>query len=305
MLARLLNPPATGQSAGIREHSPECRGRSGVFPAGSPTVTVRVHGIDFSGAKRAGEKVWVASGEYDETLTIEQVRRATALFGSADRGTVLAGLREWILEQEGAVGLDCSFGLPRQVHPYGSWRAFCERFPGAFDSPEELQGTCAERTKAITGGERTYLKRATDERTNARSPYHWLVGSQTYYGIGELVAPLVERGVAVEPMAPVPDADVRLLEIYPAATLRALGLPDTKYKGGHDGEHERRETILAGLREWGVILPEGIEGTLLHDFEGDALDSVVAAVAVARAAEHGFAVREKSAYDPVEGYIYA
>ncbi|WP_435195688.1 DUF429 domain-containing protein [Natronomonas sp. EA1] len=265
---------------------------------------MRVHGIDFSGAKRAGEKVWVASGEYDDGLTIHAVRQGTELFGSADREPVLSGLREWIATQEGAVGLDCSFGLPRQVHAHGSWRAFCEWFPDAFDGPEALQGECAERTKAITGGERTYLKRATDERTNARSPYHWLVGPQTYYGIAEIVAPLVERGVAVEPMVPIQGAAVRLLEIYPAATLRELGLPDTTYKGGHEGERERRETILAGLREWGVGLPAGVETTLLDDSEGDALDSVVAAVAVARAAEAGFVVGEESAYDPVEGYIY-
>ena len=267
---------------------------------------MHVHGVDFSGARRAGEKLWLASATDDgDRLRVDSVRSAADVFGP-DRETAHAGLREFVrsCDADAAVGLDCSFGLPRQVHDAVSWPAFCEWFATAFDSPDALQGELAERTKRRTGGERTYLKRRTDARTGARSPYHWLVGPQTFYGIRDVVAPLTDA-VSVEPLAPRREA-TSLLESYPAATLRALDLPSQKYKddGTYPDAPTRRATILDGLREWGVALDEGLESVVLDDPGGDALDSVVAAVAAARAARADFEVREPDAYDPVEGYIY-
>lgn len=265
-----------------------------------------VHGVDFSGAARAGEKVWIASAtDAGDGLRVEAIRSAAAAFGT-DRATAHAGLREFVRSRgpEAAVGLDCSFGLPRSVHDAGSWLAFLDWFTERFDSPEAFQEACVERTRRRTGGERTYLKRHTDDRTGARSPYHWLVGPQTFYGVRDVIAPVAEE-VSVEPLAPRLDAP-SLLEVYPASTLRALDLPSQRYKGDskHPAAPERRTEIVDGLREWGVALDDGIEPVLLTDSGGDALDSVVAAVAVARAARDGFAVRAPDAYDPVEGYIY-
>lgn len=267
---------------------------------------MRVHGVDFSGAQAAGEKIWLASATDDgDTLRVDAVRSAAETFGS-DRDAAHAGLREFVRDRDpdAAVGLDCSFGLPRSVHDADSWPALLDRFAGWFDSVEAFTGTCAERTKRRTGGERTYLKRRTDARTGARSPYHWLVGSQTFYGIRDVLTPLADA-VSVEPMAPRPAA-TSLVEVYPASTLRALDLPSRKYKDDakHPDAPDRRVDILDGLREWGVSLADGLAPVLLDDSAGDALDSVVAAVAVARAARNGFDVREPDAYDPVEGYIY-
>ncbi|WP_255196936.1 DUF429 domain-containing protein [Halorarius litoreus] len=267
---------------------------------------MQVHGVDFSGAARAGEKIWLASATDDgETLRVESVRSAAEAFGP-DRETAHAGLREFVgsRDTDEAVGLDCSFGLPRGVHDADSWPAFVEWFAEAFDSPDALQGDLAERTKRRTGGERTYLKRRTDARTGARSPYHWLVGTQTFYGIRDIIAPLADC-VSIEPLAPRAEA-ASLLEIYPASTLRALDLPSQRYKNDatYPEAPARRETILDGLREWGVVLDEELDAIVLNDSGGDALDSVVAAVAVARAARDDFEVRDRDAYDPVEGYIY-
>ncbi|WP_255150657.1 DUF429 domain-containing protein [Halorarius halobius] len=267
---------------------------------------MQVHGVDFSAARSAGEKLWLASADDDgERLRVERVRPAADAYGP-DREAAHAGLRAFVrdCEADAAVGLDCSFGLPRAVADAESWRALVDGFGDRFDAVDRLKGDCAERAKRRTGGERTYLKRATDARTGAQSPYHWLVAAQTFYGIRDVVAPLASE-VSVEPMAPSPDA-TSLLEAYPAATLRALGLPSRRYKndGDHPGAHERRETILEGLREWGVSLANGVERVLLDDTGGDALDAVVAAVATARAAREEFAVEDTDAYDPLEGYIY-
>jgi hypothetical protein len=47
----------------------------------------------------------------------------------------------------------------------------------------------------------------------------------------------------------------------------------------------------------------GVREQCLGDPEGDALDSLIACVATARAVESGFVV-EADRYDPLEGYIY-
>jgi hypothetical protein len=87
----------------------------------------RVYGIDFSGARDAGNRIWIASGVVDEdTLLIEACYRARELPGSArDRGRCLEALRCFIAEEMGAAfGLDFPFGLPRELVVQDSWQGF-------------------------------------------------------------------------------------------------------------------------------------------------------------------------------------
>lgn len=264
---------------------------------------MHVHGVDFSGAVRPGDDLWVASGDVDGGLAVTDLRPASEAFGR-DRDAALAGLREFVAGTDGPVGLDFPFALPRQLHDRGTYRDFLAWFPTAFDGPEDLGDACAARAADLTGGERTYLKRATDERTGARSPYFWFTRAGTYYGVTEVVAPLVAEGAGVEPMAPAPSSSPTLAEVYPAATLRALDLPDESYKEPTAEARDRRGEIFDGLAERGLVCDEDVRARALADSGGDALDAVLAAVATARAAERDFAVGDRSAYDSVEGYIY-
>jgi len=110
-----------------------------------------------------------------------------------------------------------------------------------------------------------------------------------------------------------------VIEIYPAGTLRRLGTVDTGYKDGADGARDRRRQILnrlsaADLGETAtpgetatsdrvpLELPASVRETALEEPGGDALDSVVAAVATARAVEREF-VPDRP-FDDREGYIY-
>lgn len=257
-------------------------------------------GVDFSGARRAGDSVWLARAETGDGLRVESCRRLADL-ASADRAPALAELRGRLLEADLA-GLDFSFGLPRAVHDCGSYRAFLEWFPDAFENPGSMRAVCTERAKETTGGERTFIPRRTDEPIGASSPYHWLVASQTFYGVRDVLAPLVADG----PAAAVPMTGGRgteLCEIYPAGTLRALELPSRRYK--NDSDHpeapERRQRILGGLPER-VRLAPSVREAALANAGGDALDSVLAAVAADRARRDGFGTGE--AYDPIEGRIF-
>jgi hypothetical protein len=281
------------------------------YRVGARRSRVNVHGVDFSGAAEPGCKIWIASGSVDNGgLSVTDVRSAGLEFGVTRRAPLLEELRGFLADAEGTVGLDFSFGLPRTVLaeagalPEDGWVEFLawfrERF-GDADAPE-MQETLREwgRDSEDQGVEH---KRRTDAERAANSTYSNITRHQTLHGIRDVLAPLVEENVvSVQPMAPTAGVPT-LLEIYPAATLRDLGLPDRRYKEPGPEARERRERILDGLRRWGVTLPERFDEAVLDDADGDALDSLVAAVATANAADSEFEVEGKH-YDPVEGYIY-
>ena len=77
-----------------------------------------------------------------------------------------------------------------------------------------------------------------------------------------------------------------LLEICPASTLKAewLSFP---YKGRTQEHALARERILDTFERSGrVFVPPEIRSRLLLDSSGDALDSVIAAIGVARTLDH-------------------
>lgn len=259
------------------------------------------HGVDFSGAARPGDDIWLATIREGR---VTACRSAGEAFDATGRDAVLAALREWLATAAGPVGLDVSFGLPRALlPPLDDWPAFLAWFRDEFAGADGRSMQTALKERARAGdADGVELKRATDGPVGASSPYSFITRYQTLHGIRDVLAPLVLAGRAsVEPLAP-GDAPT-LCEIYPASTLRALGLPDERYKGGtHEGERSRRETIVAGLRE-SVDIDDETAAVLVSEAGGDALDSVIGAVAVARAAESDFAI-EPERYDPLEGYIY-
>ena len=267
---------------------------------------MRLHGVDFSGASEPGESVWLTTAEPSSNgIQVTACRSAREAFGITDRAEVLAALRSFPGDGE-VMGVDASFGLPRPVLP--------DRIAGSDDWRESVRWVAEEYAEADALAAQTdwkdrargsdadgvELKRRTDGPTGANSPYSFITRYQTFHAMRDLLAPVL-GSVSVEPM--IPGDGPTLIEVYPAGTLRSLGVPDRKYKEPGSEARERRERILAGLRAWGVTLPEEFEGRVLEDADGDALDSLVAAVATARAVESGFAVEEER-YDPLEGYIY-
>ncbi|MFC6836491.1 DUF429 domain-containing protein [Halomarina ordinaria] len=263
-----------------------------------------VIGVDFSGARDAGAKTWVAAATWcDGTLRVTDCRSLAARAGTADRAPALSHLCDLLAAHDGPAGLDFSFGLPRAVlDPAATWPDGLA-IVAAHEGPDALRATCTERAHAHADGDRTFLKRATDERTGASSPYHWLVAHQTFYGVRDVLAPLVDRGASAPPMRR--GDPPWLCEIYPAATLRSCSLPDRRYKDDarHDGARGRRARIVDGLAARTPLeVDADTRETLVADEGGDALDSVVAALAAWRAWRADFAPVEP--WTPVEGHIY-
>ena len=266
----------------------------------------RIHGVDFSGAQNAGEKIWISSGNIEgDSLVIEECRSATDEFGATDRETVLERISQFIKGRDDCVfGLDFSFGVPHELVGTDDWEEFVRTFFKHTDA-ETMQETYSNEARELTDGERAHLKRETDGKTGARSPYGFIPYKQTFYGIRDVLAPLVRDGeVSVLPMQSAKPDRPWAIEIYPAATLDQFGLCRNDYKEDTEASRKRRKRNLDGLLECagGELRGNGIRATAIEDSEGDALDSLVAAVATFRAVRNGLPPVDEASYP--EGHIY-
>ncbi|MFD1586924.1 DUF429 domain-containing protein [Halorientalis brevis] len=269
-------------------------------------MTATLHGIDFSGARQAGHGIWLAEATVDgDSLRVESCASAADRFGVAERAPCLGRLCAF-LRDASVVGLDVSFGVPAPVHGRDTWEDSLEWVATAATDVDGFEEACVSRAEQ-TGSDRTYLLRETDGPVGAQSPYHWLVASQTFHGIRDVLAPLARTDdVCVRPMQSPADATpdaTQLCEVYPAATLATCSLPAREYKDDDGPARERREEIVDGLEAATAIeFAADVRGQLIDDAGGDALDAVVAALATHRAREADF--EPDRAYDPVEGHIY-
>jgi hypothetical protein len=241
----------------------------------------QIYGVDFSGAAQAGKKIWITCGRIEgRSLRVERCFQAAHLPGSSqERDHCLAALRDFVgQEPAGVFGFDFPFGLPHGLVTEKTWEDFVLSFPHAYDSPEQFRDT----TRRLAGGHE--LKRVTDRETRTPfSPYNIRLYRQTYFGIRDLLAPLVkDRLACVLPMQPARPDRAWLLEICPASTLKREGL-NRPYKGRSTEHYEARVRILEAIEKMTPLrVTFSLRPVILDDSEGDALDSVIAAVAAFR-----------------------
>ena len=264
----------------------------------------RVYGIDFSGAANAGKKIWITSGVIERgTLRVKDCHRAESLPGSgSERDKCMAALRNLITkERAGVFGIDFPFGLPRDLVKEARWEDFVLSFPHAYSSAEEFR-----KTLYTTSG-RSEPKRLTDRECQTPfSPYNLRLYRQTYFGICEVLAPLVKnRSVCVLPMQKALPGRPWLLEVCPASTLKQEHLYFS-YKGRTKLHYSARARILEWIEDaCAMPLPGAVRMAVLSDYYGDALDSVVAAFATFRAFRNRTVVVtvDNDTY-LLEGYVY-
>jgi hypothetical protein len=269
----------------------------------------RVYGVDFSGARDADRKIWIAGGEvYGETLRLDICRRIAPHPGSESRlERALIALRAFVAQQSPCVvGLDFPFGRPSLLVEEERWEEFALEFGTRFSDVDAFPVSCRNTALELTG--RKELRRVTDiEAKTPTSPYNRRIYRQTYYGIRDVVAPLIASGAACAlPMqAAVPDC-AWLLEICPASTLERMGLRRSfKDEKGRDFRRVREEILTKVTHSFGIAVPEQVRNDVVADKKGDALDSIIAAVATLRALRE--AIDTDGASEPllVEGRVYA
>jgi len=264
-----------------------------------------IFGVDFSGATRAGAKIWMATG-LDEggRLRIKDCRRAETLPGSGrERERCLPALRRFIASRaEGVFGLDFPFGLPRMLVQDRAWEAFVQAFPGRYGSPQAFREAC------LTAGGGRELKRASDGASKAPfSAYNLRLYRQTFYGISDVLLPVVrDRLVCVLPMQQAEPGKPWILEVCPASTLKVKDLY-VPYKGREPELAHARSQILREIERRGALhrVSPDIAEAVVKDPEGDALDSVIAALTAFEV------LKSRRLFDSaltassrVEGYLY-
>ena len=265
-----------------------------------------IYGIDFSGAQDAGNKIWIAKGASNGVkLIIEDCLRARDLPTSGkDINACLTAIVNLIKSNQNSVfGFDFPFGLPVSLVREDSWVEFILGFPKKCKNPEKLRATCR---KAFNDKE---LKRETDKVSHTPfSPYNLRLYKQTYYGISKILLPLVrDRGACVLPFQKPVAGKPWILEICPASTLRSLGLNGLPYKGWNSTHRSNRYKIMQEIERTCPIQIEQAEirHRILTDNGGDALDSVIAAMASLNAIQNEDAlISGDNRYWKIEGYVY-
>ena len=262
-----------------------------------------VFGIDFSGAQDAGRKIWISCGGIlDDVILISECFPAKDLPGSGQRRDLsMRALRAFIRKQRDSVfGIDFPFGIPHALVEEESWEEWVGAFPDRYTSPEVFKGLC----QAASNGKE--LKRVTDvEAKTPFSPYNLRVYRQTYFGVRDVLRPLIrEKAVCVLPLQKPQDERPWVIEICPASTLKTENL-SSPYKGSGRDRRAEREKILRGMEKTGVLKVEktGVRKRIIEDRGGDALDSVIAAYATFKALNHGLASDTSPPY-AIEGWVY-
>lgn len=265
-----------------------------------------IYGIDFSGAKDAGNKIWISKGVLrDGELLVSECLKAGDLPNSGSRLEVcLPALVNLIKSNRNAIfGFDFPFGLPRSLVHEKTWEAFVLAFSKKYKRPETLREECRQ-----PGGGRE-LRRQTDQEAHTPfSPYNLRLYKQTYYGISRILLPLVrERSACVVPFHKPVGGKPWIFEICPASTLRALGLKGLPYKGRNDIRRNNRRKILKAIeRRCPIEITQAdIKHRITENKGGDALDSVIAAMATFNAIRNeDDLIPDDNGYWRIEGYVY-
>jgi hypothetical protein len=227
-----------------------------------------LHGVDFSGAESGG-----AAKIRMVTRDLAAPRSPLLSRGRMDRHLLLRSLQE--LAQDGRshlVRIDAPFGLPletlRRAGVEPSWSAM-SAWLASFGSPRAWRSE-------LRASDRREPRRVCDEAFRTpMAPMNLRVFKQTWTLIAEVLRPLAERGVRVEPVHAAADASLTVCEGCPASVLKLLGWPDHGYKGQGEPPRARRADLLARLAGQGLVMPAAMVNAAEQDPEGDLLDAIV------------------------------
>jgi hypothetical protein len=276
----------------------------------------RIYGVDFSGAKRAGDAIWVAEAaprSRPPWLRLVSLRSLTSLCGTPERGPALRHLVGMIRASENALwAFDFPFGLPVELFPAGA--TWAEQFAFLHEWEDDAYGCgleCVRRATELL--QRKHVMRASDRE--ARTPFdsfHYRLIYQTFFGMRDVVNPLRQTpGTAVLPFQyrKLPRAKRVVVECCPGSVLKRRKVPHQNYKqpagGPLTAKRRRTRHVILNWLDGVVRLDDRFRRVMMRNAGGDAMDAVIAAVGVARAvrsADHG-AIARHPRY-PREGHLY-
>ncbi len=275
-----------------------------------------IFGVDFSGARLAGQNIWIARAEpthQTPALRLVELHNLQVLAGSAERGPALKYLVEMIRKSHSALwGMDFPFGLPIELFDARTTWAEQLAYVNRWDKEaQELGRWCV--AKARTLGDKMHIRRTTD--SDAKTPfdcYHYRIIYQTFHGMRDVLLPLADfQQTAVLPFqyAKVSRAERVITEACPSSVLKRLKLPHQNYKQPAGGpltmiRRRTRKTILDAI-ETHMHVPAEFRRRMVRNPGGDAIDAALAVVGAYQSwttADHA-AIRRHARYG-LEGYVY-
>lgn len=258
-----------------------------VDPAG--TAGILLHGVDFSGADSGGAaKIRVVERE------LSSPRSAVVVRGQFDRTGLVRAIRASASDGRAHLWrVDAPSGLPlatlAECGLTGDWMAVAEWMRG-LGSPRGWRKDVREHT-------RREPRRVCDAAAaTPLAPMNLRVFKQTWTFMCEVLLPLAEAGVSVEPMRPVAGARTVVCEGCPASVLAARGWARRGYKGAGEPPARVRAETVRELRNNGMTIPPAVAEQAIADQEGDLLDALLLVTEPA----HTVVPREAI----IEGWVY-
>ncbi|MDZ7697755.1 MAG: DUF429 domain-containing protein [Deltaproteobacteria bacterium] len=258
------------------------------------------------GAQDAGNKTWIARGvPNNDKLIIHECFKARDLPNSGRRlRSCLPALVNLIKNTANAAfGMDFPFGLHTSLIREHTWDEFVLAFSSRYMDPEDFKRKCF-----VESGNRELRRRTDDKAQTPFSPYNLRLYKQTYYGISKVLLPVVkDKSARILPFHKPILGKALILEICPTSTLKAMGLTSTHYKGRDDNHRKNRQKMLKSIERKSQIKIEKSEimRKITEDKGGDALDSVIAALATFNAThKKSGSIPYEDKYSIIEGYVY-
>ncbi|WP_318566832.1 DUF429 domain-containing protein [Salinigranum marinum] len=268
-----------------------------------------VYGIVYGGDEReSGGRTWVSRGVVtDGTLSVDRCAPVEEWFDTTAASPGTPTLTTFLadLPSTAAVGLDFPFGLPAGVVAEESWAAFVRDLPSWYDSPDDLRRRCERRVRRTDSSSDARF-RATDGPLSTMSPFADPIVASTFYGLRDVLRPLVlSDSVRVPPMTDPRSDRPFVVEVYPTGTLVDLDLFDTGDEdGGDEGETRRAETLdgLCEAADAEVEVADDVRESIVAD--PDRLESVVAVYAVYRNSRTASALAVSDSQRLIEGQVF-
>jgi hypothetical protein len=228
---------------------------------------VLLHGVDFSGGADGGRgKIRVVRRDAGAGSA------AIEVLGAMDRRELL----DTILHGPSSAlwRIDAPFGLPLEtLEAHGLEASWIEsaRWMRGFGSPREWRTALRDRS-------RREPRRLCDRASSTpMAPMNLRVFKQTWSLVCEILLPLAEAGVRIEPVH-AGDRGPAVAEGCPASALRLREWPARGYKGrGEPPRAVRREIVARLAEEWrGVAtISRSVADAAIEDEEGDLLDAML------------------------------
>ncbi len=227
-----------------------------------------LHGVDLGGIGSGGQHTIRIATRHGRSSPVQLER--TDLHG------LLARIRAGVADGRPHLWrVGAASGLARPLIAeagVSGWRGCAEwmaGFVGARDWRSGLRTLTREEPR----------RRCDHDLHTAAPPTNLRVFKQTWAFVAEVLLPLANEGVRVEPMAcGAPSASTTICEASVAADLHRRYWPHKGYTGTGDRPRDLREDLLARAVRAGLVVPERIGEQAIADESGELLDALMLAL---------------------------